>query len=155
MLARIQTLYLVIAALLACSSSFLPFWHFTAGQTIVLSDFAPFHEAGIIHIVSLYLSSVISPLTAVLSIAAVFLYANRRLQSTLILTLIVLFLVDLLSGLAAAHFTNEWLQSASLPPVDHAPGAGLFVLIPEPLLFWLAMKGIQNDEKIATAYKRL
>ncbi len=155
MLARIQTLYLVIAALLACSSSFLPFWHFTAEESIVLSDFAPFAEAGLIHTTTLYLSSILSPLSVLLSIAAIFFYSNRRLQSTMIIALILLFLLDLLSGLAAAHFMNEWLQNTSSSTLEHAPGAGFFVLIPEPLLFWLAMKGIQKDEKIATAYKRL
>ena len=155
MLARTQSLYLFIAALLAFSSMLFPFWYFVAGTEYLLMDFSPLAGANIVHISSLYVSSILSPVTGLLSIAAIFVYKNRTLQSKLILLLILLFLADVLSGLTAAHFMNGHLTQISGASVEHLPGPGFFVLLPEPLLFWLAMKGIKKDEKIATAYKRL
>ncbi len=155
MLARAQSLYLLIAALLAFSSTFFPFWHFIAETKYLLSDFAPLSTAGIIHVAGIYISSIVSPVIGLLSIATILLYKNRTLQNKLILVLILLFLVDVLSGLGAAHFMNEHLMQGSEAAVEHAPGAGFFVLLPEPLFFWLAMKGVKKDEKIASAYKRL
>lgn len=156
MLARQQTLFLALAALLAIASSFLPFWYFSAGESILLTDFSPIAEAGIIHTITLYLSSIFSPLTALASVAAIFMFSNRKQQALLTKIAIVLFTVDILAGLTAAHFLNSWLQ-ASMPEhgIQHTPGAGLFVICPEPLFLWLALKGIEKDEKIATAYKRL
>lgn len=155
MLARLQSLYLFLAAILAFSSIFLPFWYYTADSLYVLQDFGPYPDAGLVHTITIYVSSIVSPLTAILAIAAVFLYKNRSLQGTLISVLILLFLVDILSGLTAAHFMNEALGQSFGPDLEHTPGAGLFVLIPEPLLYWLAKKGVVKDEKIASAYKRL
>ena len=155
MLARTQTLYLFLAALLAFSSMFFPFWYFIADTEYLLMDFSALAGANTMHIVGLYVSSIVSPITGLLSIAAIFLYKNRGLQSTLIVVLILLFLVDVLSGLTAAHFMNEYLSQSHATAVENLPGAGLFILLPEPLLFWLAMKGVQKDEKIANAYKRL
>ncbi|MBF0586744.1 DUF4293 domain-containing protein [Prosthecochloris sp. N3] len=155
MLARVQTLCLLVAAILAFTSSFLPFWTYASQASYVLSDFFPQSEAGIVHLTTLYLSSILSPLTGIGSVAAIFLYSNRKLQTTVISVLIGFFLADLLSGLTAAHFLNVWLQQSAPAAVEHSPGAGLFVMLPLPLLYWLAMKGVQKDEKIANAYKRL
>lgn len=155
MLARTQSFYLFIAALLAFSSMFFPFWHFIADSLYVLRDFRPFTEANVIHSISLYISGIVSLAIGLFSITALFLYKNRALQSRLILVLILLFLVDVLSGLTASHFMNEKLGQDFGSGFEHSPGAGFFVLLPMPLLFWLAMKGVKKDEKIATAYKRL
>lgn len=155
MLARLQSLYLFVAAILAFSSMFFPFWSYMAESRYLMMDFSPFAGASILHVFSLYVSSIVSPLTAVISIAAVFLYKNRALQSKLIMLLILLFLVDIFSGLTAAHFVNEHLAETFGSDVEHAPGAGFFILLPLPLLFWLAMRGVKKDEKIAGAYKRL
>ncbi|ANT65355.1 hypothetical protein Ptc2401_01611 [Prosthecochloris sp. CIB 2401] len=156
MLARLQTLFLALTALLAIASSFLPFWYFSAGETILLSDFAPVAEAGIVHTITLYLSSVFSPLTALIALTAIVLFKNRKQQALLANIAMLLFVIDLLTGLTAAHFLNSWLQATMQDSViQHAPGAGLFVICPEPLFLWLALKGIAKDEKIATAYKRL
>lgn len=154
MFARAQTFYLFAAALLAFSSMFFPFWYFVSDSSYALRDFGPLAGAGALHAVGLYLSSILSPLVALLAAGAALLYKNRALQSRIILLLIVLFLGDILTGLLSAHFVNIYLEQ-STSAVEHAPGEGLFMLLPEPLLFWLALKGVKKDEKIATAYKRL
>ncbi|MBO8092477.1 MAG: DUF4293 domain-containing protein [Prosthecochloris sp.] len=155
MLARIQTLYLILAAILAFASSFLPFWYFQTETTLVLADFSPLAEAGLVHITTLYISSILSPLSGITALVAIALFTNRKLQSLLLTSLMVIFVADILSGLTAAHYLNVWIENSSAMAAEHGPGGGLFVMLPLPLLYWLAMKGIKKDEKIATAYKRL
>jgi hypothetical protein len=154
MLARIQTIYLILAALLAFGSMALPFWSFSAGQLFLITDFSSFREAGILYSAGSIASGICSPLTGIVSLAAMITYRNRKLQKNLILLGIVLFAGDMLSGLTTAHFMNQYFQSTGMA-VTHKPEAGLFMLLPEPVLFWLSLKGVRKDEKIATAYKRL
>jgi hypothetical protein len=154
MLARIQTLYLFLAGLLAGVSMLFPFWSFNATTLFLISDFSPFPDAGIIEVTSSYAAGIFSPLTALVSIAAIFLYNNRALQRKLIIVGIVCFIGDILSGLTAAHFMNLYFQQIGTAAA-HKPEAGFFMLLPEPVLFWLALNGVKKDDKIANAYKRL
>ena len=155
MVARIQNLYLFLAGLLAAGSMFFPFWSFSAGKIYFITDFASFSTPGILYVTeSCYAAGIFSPLTAILSLASIFLFKNRVLQSKLILLGILLFLGDLFSGLTAAHFLNQYFQSIGTA-VTHQPEAGFFILLPEPVLFMMALKGVKKDEKIVNAYKRL
>ncbi len=155
MVARIQNLYLFLAGLLAAGSMFFPFWSFSAGKIYFITDFASFSTPGILYVTeSCYAAGIFSPLTAILSLASIFLFKNRVLQSKLILLGILLFLGDLFSGLTAAHFLNQYFQSIGTA-VTHKPEAGFFILLPEPVLFMMALKGVKKDEKIVNAYKRL
>ncbi|NTV05007.1 MAG: DUF4293 domain-containing protein [Chlorobiaceae bacterium] len=153
MVARIQTLYLFLAGLLAVASMFFPFWSFSIPTLVFITDFAPFPDAGIMQVTSSYAAGIFSPLTAIAAIAAIFLYKKRDLQKKVILLGMLLFLGDLLSGLAAAHFLNEYL--CTCVAFSHKPEAGLFILLPEPVLLWMALSGVKKDDKIANAYKRL
>jgi hypothetical protein len=153
MVARIQTLYLFLVALLAGVSMMFPFWSFTTPTLYVITDFTPFPEAGIMQVTSSYAAGIFSPLTALVSLTAIFLYKKRELQKKLIFLGMLLFLGDLFSGLAAAHFLNQYFCTSFT--FTHKPEAGLYILLPEPLLLWLALKGVKKDDKIANAYKRL
>ena len=93
-------------------------------------------------------------MTAIISIAAIFLYKNRTLQSKFILLAILLFVADLFSGLTAAHFMNQHFENIRAI-ITHRPEAGFFIILPEPVLLMLALKGVKKDDKIANAYKRL
>ncbi len=154
MVARIQNLYLFLAGLLALASISFPFWSFSAGKLFFIADFAPFPPAGMMEVTSSYAAGLFSPLTAMVSLAAIFLYSNRALQRKLILLAVLLFFGDLFSGLTAAHFMNLYFQGIGTA-VTHRPEAGFFMLLPEPILLFLALKGVQKDDKIANAYKRL
>jgi hypothetical protein len=154
MVARIQTLYLFLAALLAVGSMFFPFWSFSTARIFFVTDFSSFPDAGILQVTSNYAAGVFSPLTALVAIAAIFLYKKRELQKKLILLGILLFVGDLLSGLASAHFLNQYFNCTCIA-FSHKPEAGFFILLPEPVLLWLALKGVKKDDKIANAYKRL
>jgi hypothetical protein len=154
MLARIQTLYLFLVALLASASMMFPFWSFSTPRLFFVTDFAQFPDAGIMQIASSYAAGIFSPLTALVAIAAIFLYKKRELQKKLILLGMLLFFGDLLSGLASAHFLNQYFNCTCIA-FSHKPEAGLFLLLPEPVLLWMALKGVKKDDKIANAYKRL
>jgi len=154
MVARIQNLYLFLAGLLAVAGMFFPFWSFSAGQLFFISDFSASAIAEIRYSIACYTGSVFSPLTAIVSIASIFLYKNRALQTRLIQLGALFFLGDLLSALTAAHFMNQYFLGIGTVPA-HRPEAGFFMLLPEPVLFWMALQGVKKDDKIANAYKRL
>jgi hypothetical protein len=154
MLARIQTLHLFLVALLACGSMLFPFWGFSAPEYFPIGDFTPFEGAGILFTAGTFTSGILSPLTAIASLAAIFLYKQRALQQKVIALGVILFVGDLLSALTAAHFMNQYFLAGGASFI-HGPETGFFMILPEPVLLWLAMKGVQKDEKIANAYKRL
>ena len=154
MVARIQNLYLLLAGLLAIASIFLPFWSFNAGHLFLICDFVSSEISEVQYSIGSYSSGIFSVLTALISFAAIFFFKNRALQSKLILLAIAFFALDLLSGLTAAHFLNQYFESLH-KAVTHKPEAGMFILLPEPVLLWMALKGVKKDDKIANAYKRL
>ncbi|MEI8102990.1 MAG: DUF4293 domain-containing protein [Chlorobium sp.] len=154
MLARIQNLYLLIVALLAIGSMFPPFWSFNTDHLLLISDSGPSLITGTAYSLASSAGRIFSPLTAIVSIAAIFLFKQRELQSKLIMLAMLLFLGDLFAGLTAAHFVNEHFKSLGTMATHH-PEWGFVILLPEPLLLLLALKGVKTDEKIANAYKRL
>ena len=154
MVARIQNLYLFLAGLLALLSMFFPFWSFSAGNIFLISDVGSSTIPDLVFSVATHAGLIFSPLTALISVAAIFFFKNRALQSKLILLAILLFLGDLFSGLTASHVMNQHLQTIGAA-ITHKPEAGFFILLPEPVLLLLALKGVKTDDKIANAYKRL
>ncbi|MEI7695418.1 MAG: DUF4293 family protein [Chlorobium sp.] len=154
MLARTQNLYLLIVALLAIGSIFLPFWSFSADQLLLISDSGPAVITDSAYSLASSAGRIFSPLTALASISAIFLFKQRELQSKLIMLAMLLFLGDLFAGLTAAHFVNEHFKSLGSIATHH-PEWGFVILLPEPVLLLLALKGVKTDEKIANAYKRL
>ncbi|TCD47076.1 DUF4293 domain-containing protein [Chlorobium sp. N1] len=154
MIARIQSLYLILAALLAAASTFFPFWSFSSAGLLMLRDFSASADAGIFFTAGSFASGIFSPLTAMASVAAIFLFRNRGLQQKVIALAVLFFALDLLSALTAAHFMNQHFVALG-EPFSHRPENGFFMILPEPVLFWLAMKGVEKDNRIANAYKRL
>jgi hypothetical protein len=154
MLSRIQSLYLFLAALLAFGSMAFPFWSFTTDTLILFGDFMDVQGAGVIVTAGSIGGGILSPLTGIVALVTIFMFSKRKLQQTLIALCFVLFTADLLAGLVGGHFLKQYLETQSTS-VSFAPGSGLFMLLPEPVLFWLASLGVKKDEKIATAYKRL
>ena len=154
MIARVQSLYLLLVGLLAITSMFLPFWSFNAGHIFLISDVTPLEITDAISIFAAAAGRAFSPLTAAISVGAIFLYKNREMQRKFIMLAMLLFFCDIFAGLTVAHFMNEHFKSIGATVTHHAD-FGLVILLPEPILLLLAMKGVQKDEKIANAYKRL
>jgi len=154
MAARIQNLYLFLAGLFAIASIFFPFWSFSAGHLYLITDFSTSEIAEMQYAFACYACGIFSSLTAIISLSTILLYKNRALQSKLILLALMLFIATLFSGLTAAHFMNQHFQHIG-GIITHKPEAGFFIILPEPLLLMLALKGVKTDDKIANAYKRL
>ena len=150
MVARIQNLYLFLAGLLAVASMFLPFWSFSAGHLFLVSDFSASGFAEIEYSLACAAGGTFSIMTALISIAAIFLYKSRTLQSKFILLAIMLFVADLFSGLTAAHLMNQHFETIHAL-ITHRPEAGFYIILPEPVLLMLALKGVKTDDKIANA----
>lgn len=154
MFARIQSLYLFLAALLALAGSYFPYWSFSSAELLLIRDFGAAPEAGLLFSAGSIASGIFSPLAAVAALAAAVAFADRPMQRTLIGLAVVFFALDLVSALTAAHFMNQHFLALG-SPFTHRPEAGLFIILPEPILLWLAMKGVEKDDRIANAYKRL
>lgn len=154
MLARIQSLYLFMVVLLAIASMLLPIWSFNAVPEVIVRDIASAPLDNGLYNVASIVGMLCSPLTAIVAGAAIFLFNNRALQTKLILVAMLLFAGDVVAALAAPHMMNQNFI-ASGNPVAHQPQIGLFLLLPEPLFLFLALKGVKTDDKIANAYKRL
>jgi hypothetical protein len=140
--------------MLAFGSMTMPFWTFTTEHVVLFGDFMDVQGAGTIVSIGSIAGGIFSPLTGIASLAAIFQFKNRKIQQKLILLCFALFAGDLISGLAGGHFLKLYLETQS-PNVTFRPDGGLFMILPEPVLFWLASLGVKKDEKIATAYKRL
>ncbi|MEI6640102.1 MAG: DUF4293 domain-containing protein [Chlorobium sp.] len=154
MIARIQNLYLLLVGLLAVASMFFPFWSFNARQIYLISDFSVPEITTAGYALLCYAERLFSPLTAIVAVTAIFLFKNRAIQSKLITLALLFFVGDLFAGLTAAHFMNLHFEAIGAA-LTHKPEAGFFILLPEPVLLMLALKGVKKDEKIANAYKRL
>ncbi len=154
MLSRIQSFYLFIVALLAFSSIAMPFWVFQAGQVIAFGDFREVAGAPALVSAASITGGILSPLTGIVALVTIFQFKNRKLQQRLIVLGVLLFAGDLGTGLVGGHFLNLYLHTQT-QAVSFSPDGGMFLILPEPVLFWLATLGIKKDEKIATAYKRL
>lgn len=154
MISRIQNLYLLLAAMLSVGSMAMPFWSFQAGSLVLFGDFREVAGAGLVVTAGSIAGGIFSPLTGLAALATIFMYNNRKVQQKLIVLCFALFAADLLAGLAGGHFLKLYLEASSTA-VTFRPDGGLFMILPEPVLFWLASQGVKQDEKIATAYKRL
>ena len=154
MAARIQNLYLFLAGLLAIASIFFPFWSFSAGHLYLITYFAASEIAEIQYAFACYAGGLFSSLIAIISLSTIFLYKNRAMQNKFILLALLLFIATLFSGLAAAHVMNQHFHNIGAI-ITHKPEAGFFMILPEPVLLMLALKGVKTDDKIANAYKRL
>ncbi|MEI6847086.1 MAG: DUF4293 domain-containing protein [Chlorobiaceae bacterium] len=152
MVARIHSLYLLLAGLLAATTICFHFWSFNATTLFYIGYSSTFPDAGIMQMSNA--TGILSLLTAIISVTAIFLFKNRSLQSRFVQLAMLLIFADILSVFTAAHFMNQYFQHIGTT-VTHKPEAGFFMLLPEPVLFWLALKGIKKDDKIANAYKRL
>lgn len=160
MLARIQTLYLFLVILcVGLNLQILPFWTYefhgaegaTALQTLELSGFGGANLSGTIS--GLFWGfNILLVVTAIIALVTIFLFANRKLQRTLITSGLLSSITALALGIAAAMMLQETITGSG---IKQTPGLGFYFLVLTPILFWFASQGVKKDEEIATAYKRL
>ena len=150
MIQRIQTVYLLLAAVVSSICLFLPLGHFEPAAMGVGYRLFNFYELDANHHISIRVLPlfVILVMQVVLSIYTIFKYTNRKRQMTLCTLSVVLLVawygVLVLFGYLLGHeghtFHPQW--TVSLPIVSC-----LFVL--------LARRSIVSDEKLVRAADRI
>ena len=143
MLQRIQTVYLIIAAIISGVVAFIaPFWNEVNGEMRLLLD--------LLQDVETYYSAIpfLFILSAIGSLIAVFIYKNRTRQ--IIINRINIVINFLLLGIIVYHLLN-------LPGEIDISEKGIGVFIPLMVIVFLALanKAILKDEKLVKSVDRL
>jgi hypothetical protein len=154
MIQRIQSLYLtfiIILSLLLMNGSILNFTD-ASGNTVYLSATGILSEQGLKIIAQIAPSwSLISLLAIIclISIVAILMFRNRRVQLLLTLSLIVL--SALLTG------TFLWLGYTLINDFKMTFSPAIKIAFPILILIFsvLAFKGIQKDDRLVKSYERL
>ena len=158
MLARIQSLYLVLVVIFAgLNLKLLPFWSFelnapenaAMAKNMALIGLSEFGTSGQF-IAMVWGFNVFLLTTMMLAAVSIALFSNRKIQIKVITSAGIATLLTVGFGAATAiTFTGQMDGAAGLPNI------GFYLLLVCLPLEWLAVSAIQKDEKIANAYKRL
>ncbi len=156
MLARIQTVYLFLAAVCAALNiGVVPFWKYEFSNPdaapMMLYGFGSFGKGLSMGILFWIFNAGIAVAT-LLPLINIALFNNRRLQAKLALIVAAVEIIAIAFGTVAALALQAKLGSDS---VRHVPQLGFILLVISPIFALLARRGILKDEEIATAYKRL
>ncbi len=146
MIQRIQSLYLLIAAIAVGGTAFLPFA--TTSQTIEGSSLFADQAFNVFDNPVLYLAGGVG---ALLFLVAIFLFNNRKLQKRLsTLSVIVIFITLGFAGFLFYTDQSNWNEQAN---VDAKLGIALPVV--GIILALLANRAISKDEKLVRSADRL
>jgi hypothetical protein len=140
MIQRIQSVYLLIAAILLLCFGFFPLAEVQDMAGVVLAS------AGGMSAMNTFIPALAAALIAVL---AIFMYRNRKAQMRLCLMLLLLSVV-LSAGTAYGIFSQASALSAQ---VAWKPGIALPLI--SGVLFYLAWRGIRNDDRLVRSADRL
>lgn len=157
MLARIQTLYLLLATLCAALNfGIVPFWQYDfpsdpSAKPMTLYGFGSFGR-GLSMGMFFWLFNAAIVLSAAVPFVTIFFFNKRLLQAKLVLASVGAEVLALVFGTLSALGLQAKLGSVS---VTHVPQLGFVLLAIAPIFSLLARRGILHDEDIATAYKRL
>lgn len=145
MIQRIQTLFLALSAGLLGTSGILPF-----AQTEAISSSAYFKD-GIYQASDHPLLIILYPLSAILAVAAIFLFRKRPLQ--LRMTMFAAIAGILAGGCTILFF---W-QDSNVLAADLAiqDGVGAYLPLPGLVFLALAYRFIGKDEKLVRSMDRL
>uniref|UniRef100_UPI00405707AC DUF4293 domain-containing protein n=1 Tax=Alistipes sp. TaxID=1872444 RepID=UPI00405707AC len=147
MIQRIQTLYLLLVALLMGLMFLFPLmWFSTEGGQIELGARFLMQEGVCIGQTPIYLAILLA-LALLLPLVVIFLYKRRMLQLRLCAVEAVL-LVGLLCMEAMLYWGPQALERGALMPTSFIPVAALF-------LVWLAARGIFKDEMLVRSLSRI
>lgn len=155
MIQRIQTVYLLLAAIAMGAT-----WFFPLASVYGTADSIMLYSYKVVSLVpdnipafSPYFMmplQAISGLTFVLAIIAIFLFKNRRRQINMVRTAIIFLIVMI--GLFFFYYEKE-LAAVAQGQVGYETGAYLPVVA--FVFYVLAYRGIMNDEKLIRSANRL
>ncbi len=135
MIQRIQTIYLFIAFLLSgVLIFFVPLWDNEAGESVYVED--------VILALALFLIS------AVISLASIFLYNNRKLQ-------FVLGRVNIILNFLLLGVFVYWSLMVPGEMEISEKGIGMFIPVLSIVFLVLANKAIKKDEDLVKSVDRL
>lgn len=153
MIQRIQSLYLLISAVVTASTLVMPFLLFSApgadvilhaffiqdSSALIFAEHAPFYTLG---------ASVC--IVAVLSLITIFLFSNRSLQMRLCIYGIVLKIAIL------AVVGYVWYMLGGIEQnFKIVPQIGSICILIAAVLDWLAFKGIKKDDALVRSIDRI
>jgi hypothetical protein len=156
MLARIQTLYLFLAAVCAALNiGVVPFWKYEFSNQdaapMMLYGFGSFGK-GLSMGTLFWIFNASIAIATLLPLISLALFNHRRLQAKLALATAGVEIIAIAFGTVAALALQAKLGSVG---VLHVPQLGFVLLVMSPIFALLARRGILKDEEIATAYRRL
>ena len=151
MIQRIQSVYLLLAAIVVAVAMFTTVCSFVEADGITVHVLRPLgltSDSGMFH--STWGMFGLLLLSVVVSVATIFLYTNRMLQIRM-----TVFNALLLIGyyIVAAFFI--YMLQDGMGEVSFRPGIGLALPAIAIILFYLAFRGIYRDEVIVRAADRL
>ncbi len=147
MIQRIQTIFLILSAIALGFLLFSPL----VSSTIATSE--GFYQDGQLYTCENQAATITFGIGILLSIVAIFLFKNRKLQKNIVLLTILMILVgNLLGGLAFLEPTQSIMATNQK---GITPGLGAFMPIVGLISLILAYRGINKDEKIVKSMDRL
>ncbi len=154
MIQRIQSLYLLISALIMGMTLLVPFMNFQTDAGIVsvtAFQIKDISSAIFIESASIKTLAIAVITTGVLSLAAIFFFKKRALQLKLIRYSIILKLALLT---VIAYFTFVILKETEIK-IAVIPQVGTLFLVVAMVVDWLAMKAIKKDEELVRSVDRI
>ncbi|HON52297.1 MAG TPA: DUF4293 domain-containing protein [Bacteroidales bacterium] len=153
MIQRIQSLYLLLSAIVTAISLGMPFLQCSApGSDVILYAFRISDSSSLIfseHTPFYTLGASVST-SILLSVITIFLYTNRSLQMRLTIYGIIL----KCAILAVIGYVWYMLNSIEIQ-FTIIPQIGIICIAIAIVLEWLAYKGIQKDEKLVRSIDRI
>ena len=139
MIQRLQTLWLLMASMLAFASLKVPFF---SGNIMIenLKQFQRFTAMGNIFLMILTVA------VAIASLIAVFLYKDRQLQLKISMAVFVLSLINLVLF---------YLETKKFIPTDWSFNLTAITAFTIPVFLLMAIRGIYRDEKLIKSVDRL
>lgn len=170
MIQRIQTIWLLAAAIFIGILLFLPYGQFTAVEAVGSSNPSVTLEAGAFGlkevvadgakgemVLSTTPLAVLLIIAVVLPLLTIFLFKNRKLQNRLCILEIVLLLV--IQGLLFYYAMVKGVELIKMFPeatVESKQWLAMMLIPLVSILFtWLAKRGIMKDEKLVRSMDRL
>lgn len=153
MIQRIQSVYLLFAALLLLASFWLPLAQFindgelqATQRVCAIVVFENGHQVA----TSIQWGTLtFTTLAIIAAIADIFLYKNRGLQLVFANWFLITILLSVLTGIGGAYYFTR-IQGTTV-----TPAYGIIFLVLAYVLGWLARRAIRKDEEMVRAAERI
>lgn len=147
MIQRIQSIWLLLAALVMAGMFYFDVYHFAAAAPDPVTQ-GMYNKVANIN--NNYLAMVLSGLSVILSLVSIFMFKNRKRQIGLV-WINILLTIGLLIWLAIG-LTNF---KESYPDVKGTLWVGMFIPTVTVFLLFFALRGLRKDEKLIKSLDRL